>query len=173
MNEKVISFDELNEIVYKQKKTLKSCSIEISESSTEVSVARNKFGAKEAVTVKGVTSRTSEGSENTATFRDSSQRSGAITAQFEGSDHPEQPKLKWFAHDDSIKGLIEMRCSSGNTIKNKTLHLSGSSSATMSRKTAYSIDQAISKIGGIGANYAMEQKADRESQSTLIFSVEF
>lgn len=29
MNEKVISFDELNEIIYKQKKTLKSCSIEI------------------------------------------------------------------------------------------------------------------------------------------------
>ena len=83
------------------------------------------------------------------------------------------PNLKWFSHDDNIKRLIDMRCGGENTIKSETLELSGSSSATMSKKTASSIDQAVDKIGGVGGNYAMEQKADRESQSKLIYIIEF
>ncbi len=151
----------------------KSCSIEISEFNTEVAIARKKAGIKEKTNVKGVSVSFSEDADASETYRDTSQRSGIVTTQFEGSNAPKVPHLKWFLHDDSIKGLVDMRCNGDNSIKTKTLHLSGSSSATMSKKTAYSIDQAISKIGGIGSNYAMEKKAEMESRSTLIFNVEF
>lgn len=151
----------------------KSCSVEISESHTEVTVSKKKASIKEQATVKGISASASESSENSASYRGVSQRSGVTTAQFEGSDTPKRPTLKWFEHDDNIRHLIDIRCDGGNTIKSKTLRLSGSSSATMSRKTACSIDQAIAKISSGGGSYAMEQKADQESQSVLIYIVEF
>ena len=39
-----------------------------------------------------------------------------------------------------------MRCEDTNSIKTKTLFLEGSSFATMSQKTAYAIDNAISQM---------------------------
>lgn len=34
-----------------------------------------------------------------------------ITAYFNGDNEPSRPNLKWFAYDENIKNLIEMRCS--------------------------------------------------------------
>lgn len=144
----------------------KSCTIEITETSHNVSLSSKKLG----ISAKGV--KGSESYENSVSSQSSNSRSGRITAEFEGSDEPKRPKLKWFAHDDNIKRLIEMRCKNSNTIKSETLELSGASSATMSQKTACAIDGAIGKMG-FKASASMENQAITENTTKLIFSVEF
>lgn len=146
----------------------KFCSIEISESSQTINRSSKKIGLGE----KGFGTKGSESYECSTSYQDSSQRSGRITAEFEGSETPKKPKLKWFAHDDNINRLIEMRCKNTNSIKSETLELSGASSATMSQKTAYAIDGAISKMGFKGSA-SMEKQAITENTSKLIFCVEF
>lgn len=146
----------------------KSCSIEISEASHTLKHSSKKFGMAE----KAPGANLSNTSENTASYQNSSQHIGRITAQFEGSNEPRKPKLKWFAHDDTIKRLIEMRCKNDNSIKSETLELSGATSATMSRKTACAIDGAISKMGFKGST-SMEMQATTENTSKLIFIIEF
>lgn len=105
----------------------------------------------------------------------SNHRSGKARTYFNGNTEPVRPELKWFAKDDSIKGLIEMRCSSANSIRSRTLVLEGSTSATMSYHIACSID-ALLKQGTtrkIQSKFSMATKALRESSSKLIFDIEF
>jgi hypothetical protein len=52
------------------------------------------------------------------------------------------------------------------------LELEGSSSATMSQKTACSIDASLKKIGN-KSNVTMEKQAVKENTSKLIFEIEF
>ena len=99
----------------------KFCSIEISETNRTLDRSSKKFG----LTEKALGSKGSEILENSSSIQNSTQRSGRITAQFEGSNEPRKPKLKWFAHDDNIKRLIEMRCKGDNSIKSETLELVG------------------------------------------------
>jgi len=150
----------------------KSCEIEITEESVEISSQKKAFSSSAKATIKGIKVSQSESAEQSASSKISNQRSGRIVAEFEGSDTPHRPELKWFANDDTIKGLIEMRCRNGNSIKSETLTLSGSSSAAMSQKTAYAIDTAVSKMGaGVSSN--MESEAIRENTSKLIFIIKF
>lgn len=151
----------------------KSCEIEISESTLEVSSQKSSFSSSSEATIKGVTVSQSDSLEQNSSSKSSNQRSGKIVAEFEGSDSPVRPELKWFANDDTIKGLIEMRCSNSNSIKSETLILSGSSSAAMSQKTAYAIDAAVNKIASAGTSKSMESEAIRENTSKLIFSIKF
>lgn len=145
----------------------KFCSIEITETSRTLDRSSKRLG----VTEKAF-GQSSETFENSSYNQNSTQRSGKITAQFEGSSDPHKPKLKWFAHDDNIKRLIEMRCKGDNTIKSETLELAGASSATMSQKTACAIDGAISKMG-FKTSASMEKQAITENTSKLIFCIEF
>lgn len=151
----------------------KSCEIEISESTIEVSSQKNHFSSSSKATIKGITASQSDSADQNSSSKTSNQRSGKIVAEFEGSDTPVRPELKWFANDDTIKGLIEMRCSNCNSIKSETLILSGSSSAAMSQKTAYAIDAAVNKIASVGASNSMESEAIRENTSKLIFNIKF
>ena len=143
----------------------KFCSIEITESvaSQNTTSATGKLGIKQFASINANHNNVASEKIN---------RSGKITAEFEGSSTPKRPKLKWFAQDENIKKLIDMRCRPGNTIKSETLQLSGSSCATMTQKTAISIDAAFSKMK-IGASMSMESQATREIFSTLLFIVEF
>lgn len=147
----------------------KRCSIEITESSTDRNYKSKKVDVSESY--HGVNS--TESAEQTIESTGSNQRSGCSVIEFEGSSTPKEPTLKWFAHDDSIKHLVEMRCSGDNTVKTKTIELSGSSSATMSQKTAYAIDNAISKIGSVGGQASMDSQAAKEHHSKLVFHIEF
>ena len=148
----------------------KTCSIEISESNFEVRLSNKR--ANFNGNIKNTSISTNEKFEQSLSHENSSRRSGKIIVEFEGSDTPKHPKLKWFEHDDNIKKLIEMRCKNTNAIKSETLELSGASSATMSQKTAYAIDSAISKMGVKGSS-DMEKHAKSEHQSKLIFNIEF
>ena len=147
----------------------KSCTIEITEANQEVNSSHHTSGINaKARSFGGLVAKSDE---STSASR-SNLRSGKITAVFEGNDQPKKPKLKWFALDENIKKLIDMRCNSGNALKSETLELSGSTSATMTYKTAASIDGAITKIG-IKGSVSMQSQAMIEHSSKLIFSVEF
>lgn len=151
----------------------KKFSVELSESNIEKTSAHTKAESKLSGKIHGISSSTSSSTEQSTSSLSNSQRLGKIEAEFEGSQEILRPELKWFAHDNNIKNLIEMRCKKTNTIKSETLILEGSASATMAKKTACAIDGAIGKIGGVKGNSNMESQATKESQSKLIFIIEF
>lgn len=139
----------------------KSCSIEIAEAS-----AQNKTSVLKA----GLKTQYGNVSADVSSFSGKQNRqSGKNVTYFDGNNVPKKPALKWFAHDDNIIGLIEMRCSKNNSIKSKVLELNCSSSATMSQKVACAID----KILKVKASVSMESKAIKEHSSKLIFEIEF
>ena len=134
----------------------KSCSIEIAETNTQLDTAKIKMSAKSNLEASSFSNqRNKQGGKN--------------VSYFEGNNTPTQPNLKWFAYDDNINGLIEMRFTGNNSIKSKVLELNCSSSVTMSQKTALAID----KILKVKASMSMEKKAIQEHCSKLIFEVDF
>ena len=148
----------------------KRCSIEI----TEVNMLSDskKKSIEERISIPfGRASETASTELNISKTEDVS-RSGIIEAVFEGCKEAKNPELKWFANDDTIKRLIEMRVNDINQIKSETLILEGSISATMSQKTACAIDGAIGKMGA-GGKANMEGRATKENHSKLIFKIEF
>ena len=150
----------------------KSCTIEISESDVEVNVSKKKVSISGGGLFHGAKVSSSESAEQNASAKISNRRSGKITSTFEGSNTPKMPVLKWFAHDEIILKLIDSRLNSDNSIKTETLELDGASSATMSQKTAYAIDNAVGAMK-LKGNSSMESQAVRESHSTFLFSIEF
>ena len=95
------------------------------------------------------------------------QKSGKRISRFEGHNEPKVPQLKWFAHDDNIKSLIEMRCT--KAVKSTSLELSGSSCASMSRSIACAIDDILN----ISGNLSMERQVTKELSDRLVFEIEF
>ncbi|MBO5415686.1 MAG: hypothetical protein J6A83_03565 [Clostridia bacterium] len=135
----------------------KKCSIEIMEADTQ----------GKSISLKSSLSNNS--GEIQAQAKKSNMQSGKRVISFDGNNTPTRPVLKWFANDDNIKDLIEMRCSNDNSIKATTLELSGACSATMSIKIACAIDNILKISGGI----SMEKQAQKEYASKLIFELEF
>lgn len=137
----------------------KSCSVEITESETETTAVEINVSRSDKKDKVNMENKSKIGKNH----------SGKVVSSFEGSNQPKPPILKWFAHDDSIKSLVDMRCLDGNSIKSKTLELKGSSSATMSKKTACAIDKIMKLKGSL----SMEKQAVKEHNSKLIFEIIF
>lgn len=155
---------ELKQIAYSL--GAKSCTIEITESNqaaNSMNRAANLSGKIGPIGKIGLKADQSSTSMNAAT------RSGKITAVFEGSTAPERPALKWFANDENIRNLIEMRCTTPGRLKYEELRLSGSSSATMTHKAAAAIDG----LKGVKGGLSMQSQAMTEHSSELLFLVEF
>ena len=148
----------------------KYCSIEITESTSNLE--SKKQSAEVKVGVKGLNISSQESAEQSSSYQGYASRSGKIEANWFGSDEAQRPELKWFMHDDTIKRLIDMRCSDVNAIQSETLILEGTSSATMSKKTACAIDNAVGRIG-VSGKANMEGQASKEERSKLIYRVEF
>ena len=134
----------------------KCCSVKIVEAEKQT----DSFKAH--MTVNGANPITSA-SENSVT----NQKYGKRISCFEGHDNPTTPQLKWFAYDDNIKSLIEMRIN--KNIKTTVLELSGSSCVTMSKELACAIDDILN----ISGNLSMEKKATNELSNSLIYEIEF
>lgn len=141
----------------------KRCSIEINESQADVSVQSRSVSAKEVI--HGIEAQ--ESLEASLTTSGSDSRRGTVEIEFEGNNSRRQPDLKWFSYDDNIKRLIEMRMDSTNSIKSETIRISGSSTATMSQKTAYAIDSAM------GGGATLSSQVEKERNSTLVYHIEF
>ena len=135
----------------------KCCSVEIVSSETDETTASMSAGlGKTSASVKSTNKGQKKGH-------------GKAVSNFVGHDTPKEPALKWFAHDDSIKALIEMRCADVNSIKSRTLELKSSSSTTMSVKIAGAIDKILKVKGSV----SMEKQAIKELSNRLLFEVEF
>ena len=136
----------------------KSCAIEIVENDIQTVTVKGKAKiAKEELV------------DNETGTKNQRKQSVKNISSFEGNDKAKKPKLKWFAFDENIKGLVDMRISGKNLIKSKVLELRCSAAATMSHKTAVAID----KIKNIKVGLSMELKAVKEHSSKLIFEIEF
>ena len=142
----------------------RSCSIEIIDDNRE----KNERKTKSKTSIDEAENATSVESMNTAKRNNR----GKIETTFSQSSIPQLPRLKWFAHNDNMRNLIEMRLSENGSVRSKTLELSGNSSATMTQKTAIAIDHEIAKMG-IKSNNNIERQAQIEKNSKLIFEVIF
>ena len=150
----------------------KACTIEISESDVEVNVSKKKAAFGGGGLFKGTKVSTDESMEQNSSAKSADRRSGKITSIFEGSNSPKMPSLKWFAHDDIIVNLIESKLSGENSLKLEVLELSGESSATMSQKAAYAIDNVVGSMK-LKGNSSMESQVVKERRSKFLFSIEF
>ena len=149
----------------------KSCSIEISESDSNLTQTSRKMEVMESA---GQTKNSgSESISVSNSISNSTSRSGKIEAYFTGNSVPKKPELKWFKHDETIKKLIEMRFDSENSLTTEFLYLSGSSSATMSQSMAIGIDCALNKVLNVKSSFNMESRASKEHCSKLTYIVEF
>ena len=162
----------------------KSCLIEIVESDSETTIKEKEVNIKKETNASAKVKVEGTGEINMQKIQSKefySSRSGKTRTYFEGNNTPTRPTLKWFANDNNIKGLIDMRCSDNNSIISRTLTLSGSTSATMSQSIACTLDSLISKgISGkatktemLKISTSMFTKAVKESNRTLIFDIEF
>lgn len=154
----------------------KSITIEIMESDQRIESVQHDLEKSTKVKSKKITASSSEKFESDICIQSRNVRNGKNKTTFEGNTTPVRPTLKWYANDDNINGLIEMRCSGNNSIQNKHLVLEGSSSATMSQKTAYAIDNAVAYMNkevGDKASAKMARQAARENSSKLLLDIEF
>lgn len=147
----------------------KKCVIEISESLSDLQVQNSNIEVSEQYRKI----KSTETMNQNLLKKDSNRRSGHVEIEFEGNSEYTRPTLKWFAHDDNINRLIEMRCSGNNSIKSEHLELEGASSATMSQKTAYAIDTAVGKMGGAKGHTSMNSQAEKEHRSKFLYYIEF
>ncbi len=143
----------------------KSCTIEITEEQFE----RTTHSENVKMNIPKIVGAKTEQAAITET---TNVRSSKISAVFEGNPTPRRPELKWFAQDDTIKKLIEMRCKKTNKLNLETLQLYGATSATMTQKAATSIDSALSRMK-LSGNFSMQSNAQSEHSRKIIFSVEF
>lgn len=144
------------------------CIIEISEATIETHTQKKSMKVSESFS----NGKANEGFENNTSQTHGKQRSGRIEIEFQNNTNIERPKLKWFAYDDNIKSLIDMCCDGRRAVKSKILELSGSSSATMSQKTACTVDAIISG-SKINSSLSMASQAANEHHSKLVFQIEF
>lgn len=137
----------------------KRCSIEIIENESEETKQKSEGKIKKGSLSANI---------NTSN-KEKSKQSAKTISTFEGGIKPKVPALKWFANDESIKRIIDMRCSKNNSIQSKKLELKSSSTVSMSLKTACAID----KIAKLSGKLSMEKQAVKEQESMLIYEIEF
>ena len=134
----------------------KSCSVEIVEAES----AESSKAFQSAIVDLGDVSKTTKSLKSNA-------QSGKRVSLFEGHDNPKIPTLKWFAHDENIKSLIEMRLN--KAVKSTSLKLEGSSSAVISKRLACAVDGVMNVKGGL----SMESSAMKEHNEVLVFDIDF
>lgn len=140
--------------------------VEITESSCE---KQNSFKSAivnaKIATVSGV-----EGQHKSTEIKSMS----VAEAKFTSGRKAVKPNLCWFANDNNVLNLIEMRCSENyqNDISNYTIELSSSNATTMSISTAAKVDGAINSLR-IGANTSFSNDSEKEHYRKMCFKLEF
>ena len=147
----------------------KKCIIEIKEDKKELCKTDAKVSLEQK---KDLVGKVNENLEQHSKNHSFNSQSGQVVVEFTGSPEPQMPNLKWFEHNGSIKGIIEMRLSGDNSSKKEELKFSGTSTSALSQKAAYAIDSAISGMG-VKGNSSIAKQMEQEVNKTLYFSVEF
>lgn len=147
----------------------KKYSVEMQETIVEKQSAKQKAGASGKLAGIGLkkSSASMSSSVNTEVHR------GILACtEFGENATLEEPKLVWYADDNNVKNLVEMRLSGKSSMKQYNFVLNNSSSMGMSVQKAAEIDATASKLS-TGGNFDLESAAKKESQYKLIFHVEF
>jgi hypothetical protein len=134
----------------------------------EMTADSNQLKGSNSLKMKSVNA----GLERDANASSSSHSKSLAEGSFAGARKPVRPMLCWFANDNNVKNLINMRCSEGvdNAITTYTIELSNSNAAMMSASTAANIDMAASKMG---AKCGFHSQSVRENNRKMIFKLEF
>ena len=142
----------------------KEYSVEMIESTYEASSSSASVNAK----AHGIKA----GGEDSRSRNMTTQSQTAAKAVFSAGRKPTQPTLCWFAKDNNIINLINMRCS-GTEEEGMTAYsfeLNSSCAQTMSSATAVKIDAAVK---GMGANSNFSSQSEQEHSRKMIFHIEF
>ena len=147
----------------------KRCTIDISESisSADVKQRAANLSVGDKKTNGNATLDYSAASKSYTT------QQGHIEVTFTGLRFPKRPTLKWFANDNGINNLVEACCLRKRRVKELTLELLGSSSATMSQSIACAIDGIITKSLGGNGHASIASRVQEEHQRVLKFHIEF
>lgn len=96
----------------------------------------------------------------------------AAKATFGAGRKPTQPNLRWFANDNNVINLVNMRCSgTGDSgITSYSFELNSSCAQSMSSATAIKIDAAV-KVMGANSNFSSDSA--KELSRKMIFKIEF
>ncbi len=89
-----------------------------------------------------------------------------------GHNDPHVPELVYFKKDPDIKQLIFMRTDPKSTLKKKEYSIKYNKTTGIKTKDAAKIEGAIMKMGG-SAEVSLMEEAKKESQTTLIYKIEF
>jgi len=147
----------------------KRYSVTMEDTSSEKKLLIQKASARACDHFGVIKAKADTTEERSVASERESQRQSVAHADFSGERQPTVPELKWFAHDDNIKNLIEMRCSGKEIgdIKTYTLVFKGSDFATIGANTAARIDGAMGKISA-GSDFKMQSKVTKESHHTTV-----
>jgi hypothetical protein len=139
--------------------------VEMVEMTTENKQTKSTSALKK---IKGANAGV-EAETNTSTV---GQSKSLAEGSFTGARKPVRPMLCWYANDNNVKNLINMRCSDGadNAITTYTIELINSNAAMMSTSAAANIDMVAGKMG---ASCGFHAQSVREHNRKMIFKLEF
>ena len=97
------------------------------------------------------------------------------SATFAGERLPTRPSLRWFAHDDNILNLINMRCvdQGQSTVTSYRMEIKGTDYSSMSQTTASKVDAAAGKLGKTSTHVNMSKRLTEERNRILVYEIEF
>ena len=142
----------------------KEYSVEIIESTYEASSS--------SVSVDAKAQGAKASADNNKSKNITTQSQTAARATFSASRNPTQPTLCWFAKDNNIINLINMRCSGNEDegITSYSFELNSSCAQSMSFATAVKVDAAVK---GMGANSNFSTQSEQEHSRKMIYHIEF
>lgn len=145
-------------------------SVEMYDTSNEKRTTDQKASLK----IAAISKKANAGEERSVTAENRTHRESVAFAEFSGDMKPTRPVLRWFALDDNIKNLINMRCSGDdkNTVKTYSIELKGTDYATIGVSTAAKIDGAINGLG-LAGSFEMHSKVIEERRHMMRFILEF
>lgn len=148
----------------------KKYSVEMYDTSSEKRTTNQKGSLKGTIDARTASAL----EERNLSVENETRRESIAFAEFAGDMKPAQPVLHWFAQDDNIKNLINMRCSGegNNEVKTYSIELKGTDFATMGVSTAVKIDAAIGRLG-LGSDFNMKSKVIEERHHKMSFQLEF
>lgn len=151
----------------------KCCSVEISETTKDYNSSKQHLDVHAKAKIKLTDASSNESYDHSLDVKNSSHRTGRSLVRFSGNNNPKMPNLKWFAYDENIKGLIEMRLSGNNSVLTYELALQGATSAVMSENVACAIDNALGKMASVKGKSTIAKQATKEINNKFIFYLEF
>lgn len=151
----------------------KSCRLLSVNSQQSQEACKTRKNGNTCLPIKGIQIRADVDAERCKDGLQSSDLAIMFEQQFEGSDKPIIPELKWFSDNQEILSLIDMRCGNKpNNIKKYTVNIDASQCSSVKEDQAIKIDAALSKVK-LKASANMQKSIRNRMRKTLLFEIEF